>query len=64
MSESEISSVSAAQQGALQTQIATLIAKKQLDAASAQGKALVALLQSAATVGRAPDRGQHVDLSA
>lgn len=64
MSASAISSVSAAQQGALLTKIAALLAKKQLDAASAQGEALVALLEAAATVGRAPDRGQHVDLSA
>jgi hypothetical protein len=64
MSASEISSVSAAQQGALLTKIAALIAKKQLDAASAQGEALVALLQAAASAGRAPDRGEHVDLSA
>lgn len=60
---SEVTSVAAAQQGALLTKIAVAIAKKQLDAASAQGQAMLEMLQAAATAGRATDRGQRVDLT-
>ena len=60
----DVSSVSAAQQGALLTKISVAVAKKQLDAADAQGQALLAMLESAANLGRAVERGQQVDLSA
>jgi hypothetical protein len=59
----EVTSVAAAQQGALLTKIAVAIAKNQLDAASDQGQAMLEMLEAAATAGRAADRGQQIDLT-
>ncbi|MBX7166261.1 MAG: hypothetical protein K1X74_07915 [Pirellulales bacterium] len=58
-----ISSVLAAKQSALQTQISFAIAGKQQEAVRQQGDALVQLLQSIATQGKSPDRGKLCDCS-
>lgn len=56
-----IASVSAAQQGALQSQISAAVAKKQLNAIELQGQAAVELLQSAAQLSKAAGRGGSFD---
>ena len=56
-----ISSVLAAKQSALQTQISFAIAGKQQQAVRQQGDAIVQLLQNIAAGGKVPNRGQSFD---
>jgi Putative motility protein len=54
-------SVSQAQQSQLSAQISTAVARKALDAVKSQGEAVVALIDAAATIGKAPGRGGQFD---
>lgn len=64
MGDPVIQAVVAAQQSAVQAQIQTAIASKQLSAARQQGQALVELITAAANVGKAVDRGANFDAHA
>lgn len=55
----DTSSVSAAQQSALQTQISVSVLAKQQTAVKQQGQAIVDLLQAAAQI--SIDNGEHFD---
>lgn len=61
---SSLPAVQAAQSEALMGEIAIALASKRLDAARLQGAAVAELLASAAQAGKAPDRGDQLDLSA
>lgn len=56
-----ITSVIAAKQAALRTQVDFAVARKQLDATAAQGQAAVALLDSAAQLSKAVGLGTNFD---
>lgn len=58
---SATSAVTAAQQGALAAQIQSAVAKKTLDAAQANGAAVVELLQAAAALATSPGKGEQFD---
>jgi hypothetical protein len=59
-----VSSTLAVQQMAVRSEIGVAIAAKQLDAQKLQGDAAVALLESAAQLGKAAGKGIQVDATA
>jgi len=59
--DSAVSSVSAAQQSAAQSQAAFAVAAKQLDATQQQGEAVVQLIDSAAQISKAVGKGHGFD---
>lgn len=60
----DTSSVSAAQQSALQTQIQISVLAKQQSAVKQTGQAAIELLQAAAQVGKSLDTGTQFDANA
>jgi transcriptional accessory protein Tex/SPT6 len=58
---SDCGSVQAAQQDALRTQVNMAVAKKGLDAAKAQGQAIVQLLQDIAGMNKTAGKGEQFD---
>lgn len=60
----DVSSVSAAQNSAVQTQILITVLGKQQAAAKQQGAAIAEMLQTAAQVGKTLDTGKQLDLYA
>ncbi len=58
----DVSSVSAAQQSAVQIQISMAVAGKQLDAVKASGEAVGELLDSALRLSKSTTSGQSLDL--
>lgn len=61
MSLSAVTSLAQVQQSALNSQIATAVASKQLDAYEQQGQAVVKLLEAAANLSKAIGAGQKFD---
>ena len=62
--DSAISSVVAAKQAALSSQISTAIVSKQLQATKQQGDAAVQLINDAASIGKEAGKGNGFDASA
>jgi hypothetical protein len=60
----DTSSVSAAQNSAVQAQIQITVLSKQQDAAKQAGAAAVAMLQSAVQIGKTLDTGKQLDIYA
>lgn len=60
----DTSSVSAAQNSAVQTQIQITVLSKQQNAAKQAGAAAVEMLQSAVQIGKTLDTGKQLDLYA
>ena len=60
----DVSSVSAAQNSAVQAQIQITVLSKQQDAAKQAGAAAVAMLQSAVQIGKTLDTGKQLDIYA
>jgi hypothetical protein len=64
VSDCATSSVSSAQQAALQFQIGVAVARQQQDAAKVQGDAVIQLLQAAAALSKSTTSGGNFDAQA
>lgn len=62
--DSSVAAVLAAQQGALQSNLATAVAAKALDAVEQQGQAAVELLEGAVQFSKEAGKGAKVDSQA